>query len=68
MVHLSTHCGEASNWSISLARLLTVVSFTKLSTALAVGMRPVRSSVTRRTNSQSVVMGAGVTPLACQAA
>ena len=68
MVHLSTHSGLASSSSISLARLLGVVSATKLSTRAGAGMRPVRSSVTRRMNSQSVVMGAGVMLLAAKSA
>ena len=62
MVHLSIHSGLASSSSISVARLSDDVSATKASTRSAVGMRPVRSRVTRRMNSQSVVGGAGTMP------
>ena len=68
MVHLSTHSGAASSSSTSLARLSAELSATKASTRSGVGMRPVRSSVTRRMNSQSVVRGAGATPAACMSA
>jgi hypothetical protein len=62
MVHLSAHSGAAISDSTSLERLSNVVSFTKDVTASGVGIRPVRSSVARRTNSKSVVGGAGATP------
>src|ERR1017187_2924647 len=68
MVHLSTHSGLASSSSISAARLFGVVSATKLSTRAGSGMRPVRSKVARRINSQSVVIGAGVPPSALKSA
>src|SRR2546422_6407625 len=59
MVHLSTHSGLASSSSISLARLSGDESAVKLRTRPGVGMRPVRSSVTRRMNSKSLVLSAG---------
>src|SRR5712691_7433777 len=66
-VHLSTQLGEASRVSTSAARRLGEGSLTKASTWAAVGIRPVRSSVTRRTNSKSVVGGAGATFAAASA-
>ena len=62
MVHLSIHSGADSSWSISLARFWGSVLATKVRMFCGVGMRPVKSSVTRRMNSQSVVAGAGVIP------
>src|SRR3954447_9974464 len=68
MVHLSVHAGSARSSSMSLARLLSAGSWTKAVTRSGVGMRPVRSRVTRRMNSQSVVFSAGVMLLAWRSA
>ncbi len=61
IVHLSTHAGEASSSSTSFVLLFASPSATKACTRAAVGMRPVRATVTRRMNSKSLVLLAGVT-------
>src|SRR5215475_16192499 len=62
IVHLSTNSGDAMSWSTFKSRLDGFVSFTNASTSAAEGIRPVRSSVTRRRNSPSDVSGADRMP------
>src|SRR5581483_8960005 len=62
IVHLSTNSGDAISESTSVSRLAGLGSLRKLVRASGEGMRPVRSSVTRRINLVSEQSGADSTP------